>query len=674
MSRDKADTLLLLVTCALVLSPHAARLPGWVTLAGIILLAWRGWITFSGERMPPRWILLPISVLVMLGVYWSHKTFLGQEAGVTMLVLLLTLKLLEMRAKRDLFVVVFLSFFLILTNFFYSQTIATALMMMVAVVMMLTAQLSFQYTGAAPPLARRLGLGALIFGLAVPLTLVLFLLFPRIQGPLWGLPSDAHGGGRSGLSDNMAPGSISELSLSNDIAFRVKFLDPAPPRSKLYWRGPVLGQYDGRNWTPMPAHANANRGVTVRLHGAPIRYQVTLEPSGRRALFALEMPPAAPQVADNPARLAPDLQILTKEPVSQRLRYEAQSHIDFDLQPDASPAVLRTWLELPPGLNPNTLALAGRLRNEANTNGKIVDAVLKLFREEKFSYTLQPPPLGHHAVDDFLFSTRAGFCEHYASSFVVLMRAAGIPARVVTGYQGGEMNTVDGFMTIRQSDAHAWAEVWLENRGWIRVDPTAAIAPDRIERNLTSALPPSLLGGLVTFETGQNSWLAKLQLLRQNWDAVNNAWNQWVLDYTPARQKSFMQSLGFDNADWHTLTALMFAFGSLVMAVIAVPLIRNRSRIDPVDAVYLALCKRMAQRGLARAIHEGPRAYRARLTAAGSSLTPDKKAAVARFLEYYENLRYNPPRRSAAAGKASAAAMPQLKSLKQLKSLYAECR
>jgi transglutaminase-like putative cysteine protease len=667
VSRDKADTLLLLAACVLVLAPQAGHLPWWTSTACAALLVWRGWITFRGNRMPPRWILVPMAVMAMVGVYLTHKTLFGREAGVTMLVLLLAFKLLEMRARRDLFVVVFMSFFLMLTNLFYSQTIGTALLMAAAVIMMLTAQLSFQYTGAAPPLTRRLAAGARIFLLAMPLALVLFILFPRIQGPLWGLPGDAQAG-RSGLSDSMAPGNISNLALLGDIAFRVQFNDPPPPKSKLYWRGPVLGDYDGRTWTPLRSRTGFNRPLELRPRSAPVRYRVTLEPNGQRWLFALEMPLDVPRLTGNPTRFTPDLQIVARQPVSQRLRYEAASHIDFDLQPNEPPAVLNDWLKLPPGYNPGTLAFAAQLRSQSGTAIDRVNATLKFFREEKFSYTLEPPALGVHAVDDFLFSTRAGFCEHYASAFVVLMRALGIPARVVTGYQGGEINAVDGFMVVRQSDAHAWAEVWLEGRGWIRVDPTAAIAPDRIERNLTSVIPPTLLGGLVTLDGGNNSWLSRLRGMRHNWDAVTNAWNQWVLNYTPDRQRSFIQSLGFDHVDWRTLTVLMSGFGAAVMAVVALPLIRNRKNISALDKVYAALCAQMARQGCPRAVHEGPRAYRARLTAEQSPLAPGRKIAVARFLDLYEAIRYGALSASDNMGKTPSV------HISKLKSLLAECR
>jgi transglutaminase-like putative cysteine protease len=666
MSRDKADTLLLLTACALVLAPHTLHLHGWMTATCVVLLLWRAWITFRGNRMPPRWLLLPLAMLVIFFIYRSFGTLFGREPGVALVVVLLTFKLLEMRARRDLFVVVFLSFFVMLTSFFYSQTIVMALLTAASVILMLAAQLSFQYTGAAPPLKRRLGLSALIFALAVPLTLILFLLFPRIQGPLWGLPSDA-GGGKTGLSDNMAPGDITSLALSDDIAFRVRFIDLPPRPSLLYWRGPVLDQFDGRSWRQTPASQLASYTIQFKRRGEPIRYQVTLEPSGRNSLFALELAAGVPQLQGNPTRQMPDMQLLTRQPLNERTRYPASSYVDFtEVNADATPEVLRQWLRLPRGFNPLTLNFAEQLKSRSKNKEEAVATMLRYFREEKFSYTLEPPPLGKNSVDDFLFSTRAGFCEHYASAFVFLMRATGIPARVVTGYQGGEFNGVDGFMTIRQSNAHAWAEVWFEQRGWVRIDPTAAIAPGRIEFNVTRTAPTRLLGGLVTIDTGSNSLLAKLRGLRQNWDALNNAWNQWVLDYTPDRQRGLLEWLGIKDPDWSALAALMFGIGGLVMLAIGLPLTRNRPKVDPVDALYQRLCRQMATLGIERAIYEGPRDFGARLTAPGSALSPHKKAAVARFLEYYETLRYRAP--ESTGGKLPAHA------LSHLKSLLAECR
>ncbi|MGB7478890.1 MAG: DUF3488 and transglutaminase-like domain-containing protein [Burkholderiaceae bacterium] len=665
MSRDKSDTLLLLFACLLVLAPHASHLPGRATLLCALLLAWRGWITLRGNRLPSHWLLLPLAALAMAGVWLHYRTLLGRDAGVTMLVLLLAFKLLEMRARRDLFVVLFLDFFVLLTGFFYSQSIAAALWMAAALVALLAAQISFQYTGAVPPLWQRLRLGATVFALAAPLALVFFVFFPRIQGPLWGLPSDAQAG-RSGLSNRMEPGAISRLALSDDIAFRARFDGTPPPRAQRYWRGPVLGLYDGRAWSELRPPLATGQPPLFRSHAAPLRYQVTLEPHGQRWLFALEMPAAVPQIAGNPARFGEQRELLASQPITRRLRYDAVSYLDFELEPIESPLLLQPWLQLPPGRNPRTLELAHRLRRETDDGAQLAQQVLRYFRSEEFRYTLEPPPLGADGVDEFLFTTRAGFCEHYAGAFVVLMRAMDIPARVVTGYQGGDINPVDGFMTVRQSDAHAWAEIWLDGRGWTRVDPTAAVAPNRIELNLSGALPRPLLGGLLQLEAGERSWLARWQRLRAGWDAATNAWNQWVLNYGSDNQQALLRRLGIKEPDWPQLALLMALSASALLALMMAPQLLRRRKIDAADALYSALSRRMARHGLAREIHEGPRAWRRRLTAPQSPLPAATREAAAHFLQLYEALRYGPRRGDPAAERAAI--------LSRLKTLLNRCR
>lgn len=679
LSRDKVDTLMLLAACCLVLAPHAAHVAAWITGVSICMLVWRGWITFRGNRMPPRWILAPIALLIVPGVYATHQTFFGRDAGVAMLVLLLTCKLLEMRARRDLFVVICLCFFLMLTNLFYSQSFTTAVMMVAATVAILTTQLSYQYTGVVPSLKQRLKLANTIVALATPLMLVLFLLFPRIQGPLWGMPGEAPGG-RSGMSDSMSPGSIAKLSMSEEIAFRANFIDTLPPRSALYWRGVVLGAYDGRTWRPQPAGSALQArqpSITIVPKGPRTRYQVTMEASGQPWLYALEVPQQVPNVAGYTTGVTPDLQLRTNQPISQRIRYEVESVINFALQPDQDQLSLQEWLDLPPGFNPQTHAYAAQLRRQSDDNATLVRAVLTRFRDEPFRYTLEPPPLGRHGVDEFLFRTRAGFCEHYAGAFVVLMRALDIPARVVTGYQGGQINPVDNYMTVRQSDAHAWAEVWLRGQGWVRVDPTAAVAPERVEYGSSNASRRPAFGGLVPLDIGKHNLVSNLKL---RMEAMNNGWNQWVLNYTPDRQKDLLQSLGFKSTDWMMLTIVMLVTGSVVMLMIAVPLLYRRAPSDPVQTMYAKLCRRMAKRGLPRALHEGPRSYLQRLQAFDSPLPAEKRIAVACFMALYESVRYGLqsgvpgglPGAAAGEGDTSETRSERLRLIRQMTLLLAK--
>ncbi|MGI4844688.1 MAG: transglutaminase TgpA family protein [Janthinobacterium lividum] len=640
LPRDKVDTLLLLGSALLVLAPHAAHLPLWVSLLCVATLAWRGAITLRGKRMPSALVLLPIAVAAMAGIQFSYKTLLGRDAGVAMLVLLVAFKMLEMHARRDLYVVIFLCFFLVLTNFFYAQGIGTALLMVAAVLALLTTQLSFQFTGKVPPLRARLAMGARMLLFAAPIAVLLFFVFPRLGGPLWSMPGGSgsgNGSAKSGLSERMAPGQMSNLAMSDEPAFRVRFEGQVPPKAQLYWRGLVLDAFDGTAWT-RGGSIPTRSGTSLRVRGAAQRYEVTLEPSDTRWLFALEMAGHMPEVAGYQTQVSHQMELSLERPLAARVRYPMISYPDYALDGRDALDDPNQWLLLPYGYNPRALAAGIALRKEAEPARRI-EQVLRRFREQPYSYTLEPPLLGRHSVDEFLYGTRAGFCEHYSGAFVFLMRAAGIPARVVTGYQGGELNPIDGYVTVRQSDAHAWAEVWLRGRGWVRVDPTAAVAPERVRRNLAAAVerpPPfgiNALRGLAMF--GGDSLLGRL---RNALGAVDNGWNQWVLNYTPERQRGLLQSVGESLAGWRVAGLIMLGAGVLLLGRI----LYLRREHDPVEAVYSSLCKRLAHLGLARAADEGPTAYAARI-AASQQLAPPSLDAAAEFLRRYSAWRYAPP-------------------------------
>ncbi len=660
MSRDKADTLLLLGSTLLVLAPHSLHLPIWVSLLCLATLAWRAAITLGGRRMPSSKLVLPLAAAAMLGVLQTWQTILGKDPGVAMLVMLVAFKMLEMHARRDLFVVVFLCFFLALTNFFYSQSIGMGVMIALGVLALVTTQLTFQYAGTVPSLRRRVRTAASIIGLAAPLALVMFVVFPRIQGPLWGLPSDAHSG-RTGLSADMTPGNFSSLAQSETVVFRARFTDATPEQAQLYWRAIVLGNFDGRTWTRTRgpgSRPQASMPAGLATTGRTVRYDVTLEPLSTRWLYMLDMPRRIPELSMNTARMSPEFELSSGAPVDLRMRYDAESSVQYTLQGGADLPDAARWLQLPAGRNPRTLALGLALAAAHVDPAQRANAVLQRFRNETFVYTLEPPLLGDNPVDEFLFDTRAGFCEHFSSAFVVLMRAAGVPARVVTGYQGGETNPVDGYMTVRQSDAHAWAEVWLGARGWVRVDPTAAVAPERVRRSLASAIPPRppfgipALEGLIDFSTDRDGILAQL---RYHLSAVNNGWNQWVLNYTPDRQRSVVGALTAGASNWRSVAVIAVS----LLLLWGAHRLRVRRRLDPVDALYSALCKRLAQLGHARQPDEGPTAYAARL--ARANLEPARHIAIAQFLRCYSAYRYGP-----------AAPAPDL--LATMKSLLAQCR
>ena len=580
--------------------PHLEHLPWWLSLLSGALLLGRGWLWKSNSRLPARWLLALLVIAGTAGIGWQYRTLFGRDAGVALLVFFMALKPMEMHARRDGLVVIMLGFFLLLTHYFHSQSIPTGLWLLV-VATLLTAAL-IRLHGGAQPLREIFRYAALLVTQAVPFMLVFFLLFPRVQGPLWGLPQDAHAG-LTGLSDRMSPGSLNNLIQSGEIAFRAQFTSPLPDRSRLYWRGPVFDAYDGQTWraSPLSASRSANKPATVEYSGTAIAdYTITLEPHNHRWLLALDLPISLPEGS----ALWPAFETLAREPVHYRTRYAFRSALDHVANREESPRMLQQALRLPAGLNLRTRELAGEWRNALNNPEQISAAALRYFREEKFFYTLQPPLLEENAIDEFLFDTRRGFCEHYASAYVVLMRAAGIPARVVTGYQGGEINPVDGFLTVRQSDAHAWAEIWLDGKGWVRVDPTAAVAPSRIERGIGAALPVGdPLPALVRIDT---DWLLQLQRLRYRWEAVNNAWNQWILGYNPQRQREVLSKLGMDDPGWRSMASAMAVFSGLALVLVTILTLARRTRVSPEQQAWQRFCRGLERFGIRRELWEGP--------------------------------------------------------------------
>lgn len=613
-----------LVACILLVSaPHADHLPLWISTVCVALLAWRTYLTYSGNSLPPRWLLLGITVACVLAIAFTFRTLFGREVGVTLLILLSTLKLLELRAVRDATVLIYLSCFIIITNFFYSQSIPTALFMLFTLLVIMATWVNLQ-TGDLE-LKPRLRIAGVLLLQAIPLSLIIFVLFPRVQGPLWGMPQDAYAS--SGLSDTMAPGTLSKLSLSDAVAFRVAFNDKVPPREQMYWRGPVLWDFDGTNWKR--GHNATLQRPALTDTSAPVEYTVTLEPHNKPWLFALDMP----LKLSIPADIAPDFQMLSKTPVTARIRYNASSALNYRANLDEPPHQLQRALALPQGLNLRSRQLAALWREQSTGPEAVMRTALAYFGQQGFEYTLEPPLLGVNGVDDFLFTTKKGFCEHYAGSFVVLMRAAGIPARVVTGYQGGEFNALGGYYVLRQYDAHAWAEVWLQDRGWVRIDPTAAISPARVQNGLNAALPNNAT--LPFLARTQSPFLLNL---RYNLDAFTNQWNQWVLGYDTERQFAFLTRLGMEDITWQKLAMNMLAGVALLVGIFTLVMLRRLAtrQTDAVQAAWLKVCRRLEKAGLPRAPHEGAMDYAARVSAARPDLSEDIYDLAAR----YASLRY----------------------------------
>ncbi len=649
LPRDARDTLFLLCVIAWVIAPQVNVLPVWASLLAGSLLLWRGWLAWKGRPLPTRWVLAIPLILAVGGTLYTHRTILGRDAGVTLIVMLLALKMLELRARRDAMVVFFLGFFTMLSNFFFSQSLFTAAAMLVALLGLLAALVNAHMPVGRPPLALTLRTAGTMALLGAPIMAALFMLFPRMA-PLWGMPSDTMAG-RSGLSGVMKVGNIAELALDESVAMRVRFDTPngaAPPQNELYFRGPVFGAFDGVEWHPLGARggdmlqSSPGTAANLQVRGEPVRYEVTLEAHQRPWLLLLDAAATKPVISGMETLMTQDLQWFTNRPITAVVRYKAESYPQFSHGPSAPTPSLRAYTELPAGFNPRTLALAQQMRNDplidpnpARDNAEaLVNAALARLRTGGYTYSLDPGVYGQHTADEFWFDRKEGFCEHIASSFVVLMRALDIPARIVTGYQGGDRNPVDGLWTVRQSDAHAWAEVWLAGRGWVRVDPTGAVAPGRTGAFERLRVPQGALAAAMG--TVLSPGLA--QNLRAMWEAVNNSWNQWVLNYTQSRQLDLLKALGFEAPNWQDLTMVLgfliifAALGGMAWSL------WERSQHDPWLRLLARARQRLARAGLVLPPTTPPRAMAEQVQAQFGA----PAAAVADWLLRLERLRYAP--------------------------------
>lgn len=624
---DVRNVMWLLAAMVFVVAPHLLRMPYWVAIFFLAVVAWRAWIAWAAMHFPARFVTATLTIVAGASTFLQYNRIAGREAGVTLLVVMAGLKLLEMKTQREVVLSIYLGFFLVLTNFLFSQSIPLGLYMLACVWIFVAAMIGFNRVGSTPSLVQRLRPAGLLLVQALPLMVAFFILFPRATGPLWALPQDTRAGA-SGLGDSMTPGNISNLIKSDALAFRVQFEAERPPYATLYWRGPVLEDFDGATWR---MHAPDRRQPPAyERRGRLTRYAVTLEPHNKDWLFALDVPTDLPRGA----RLQPDLQVRDRAAVRERKRYELASYLDYGYGADTPAEELRRSLAFNPSRNPRTVALGRQWKRESHNEAEILQKAFQYYNRE-FTYTLEPPLLGaRDPYDGFLFDTKQGFCEHYAGSFALIMRAAGIPARIVTGYQGGEVNAVNNELVVRQADAHAWTEIWLKDRGWIRVDPTAAVSPLRVQSGVNAALGP--IGVLPTLIAADP--LGVLSRIRDSWRALNSQWDSWVVGYNSDRQREFFGNMGFPAVDWRVLGFWLLVATFLVGGAISIGLlVRDRPRRDePSLAAWNRFCAKLANVGLARAPHEGPLDYLGRVRAA----RPELEGAAEDITRRYVDARY----------------------------------
>jgi transglutaminase-like putative cysteine protease len=610
----------LLAAVVSVILPHVLRLPLWLTAMCLLCIVGRI-LVFQGRMSYPCSKLKSVLVLVMmlLVVFQYGRDAFATDSMVGVLLVGITLKLLEMHRKRDVLMVLYLCYFTVIAEFIYSQSIPIAVYMCISVLVISSAMISLNQTGEHQSVGRTVKLAAIILLQSAPLMMAFFLLFPRIS-PLWSVPVQSNSA-TTGLSDTMSPGDIGNLAQSGEVAFRVKFDGEMPPFNELYWRGLTLDNFDGREWRridrALPQRLSPDRAEElpwfrdIEYSGRRYAYNIILEPTFQNWIFTLQMP----SILDDRMRMRRDFQIESYRRITQRYSYDAISFLDFRADTDEERILRRSYTFVPADSNPRATVFGQELRTRFDSTDAIVNAVLQKFREEEFYYTLTPELLGDAPVDEFLFETREGFCEHFASSFTYLMRAAGIPSRVVTGYQGGEVNPYDDTLTVRQYDAHAWSEVWMEGRGWIRVDPTAAVAPNRINQGSNTVLQEadSFLGDEVfSLMRFRNSLL--LNDLRLRLEMIDYAWNRFVLNYDQESQFRFFSNL-FGQVTRLKIMLVLLGFLGLMVAFVAFTVFRQPAypKATPATRLYRKFCDHMASQGFPRKTGETPRNYLERM-------------------------------------------------------------
>lgn len=603
------------------LSPQVSAFVGVILVLRLAAVRWPA-------LTPNRWLLVPLTLAGLGIAFDAYFSLVGRDAGTALLAVMLALKTLELRTPRDLRALAVLFGFLLVSHFLFDQSAWLALYLGALLVADVAIMADITARPEGRPLFSALRLAGTLSLQALPLALVFFLLFPRLSAPLWDL---GHQQPRhtTGMSDSMEPGSVAELVVSGEPAFRARFDAAVPPQDRLYWRGLVLWDYDGRRWTRASPGAVPNAQPRLANAAGQIGYDLVLEPTNQRWLYALDLPLAAPDTAT----LDGDFQITAAQRLTKATRYRMVSATDYntgplDLEQEAA------GLQLPANVTPRMRNLVAGWQ-EGGGPRQVIDRALDHIRGTDFYYTLLPPPLGDNPTDQFLFETRRGFCEHYAGAFAVLMRIAGIPARIVLGYQGAERAPWGDWYLVSQAEAHAWVEVWLQGSGWVRVDPTAAIAPQRVERG--GFLDRLGAGTPLRFQLDETGVLVRaMHRMRLFAAAAGAAWQDWVLDFSLARQELMLQAVGLGHLREYGLAVAMVVVAAVVLGLLTLALVRGAARRQPLERLYQRFCERFARLGLSRRPGEGPLDYARRVATA----RPDLSEAIEAFMVPYLPARY----------------------------------
>lgn len=620
----------LLIAQALVILPHLLHVPVWLIGLWLVCATWRVQVFRMRLPFPNSWLKAALMLGSGFAVYLSRGGLVGLDAAVALLITAFILKLLEVRTRRDALVLIFLGFFSVVTSYLFEDSLLAALYSLLPVTALLAALVGLQQTRFATQPLQTLKLASRLLAQAVPLMLLLFVLFPRLE-PLWSLPQPKDKG-ITGLSSSMTPGDIAELGQSSVLAFRASFAGAIPVQSQLYWRALTLPNFDGRSWSV--SERFERQPPQWQAQGDPVNYSIIMQPSSQPWLFSLDV--GTSEQAD--IRLMSDFRLQRSTPVSRAYQYQVTSWPQALRQPQLNQRQQQEFLQLPLNGNPQTHAWAQTLRKQYPDDEALVTALLRHFNQQPYHYTLKPPLLGSDSVDEFLFSSLSGFCAHYAGAMVFTLRAAGIPARVVAGYQGGEINQTGQFVQVRQFDAHAWVEYWQRGQGWRSVDPTFQVAPERIERGLQDALQDEA-------ELFQGDFLSPLRYqhiawvnqLRMSWENLNHSWQTQILGYQRDRQQAWLKQW-FGTVDWQALGLLLVLSAGFIIAVIVLWMFKPWQRqTEPMQRLLSGFQRVLQRRGLPRRESEGLRDFYQRIQ---PQLSVEQQRAVRAFIDVYEQQHY----------------------------------
>lgn len=643
----RTSILWLLVVQSAVMVPHINRLSWWMLAIWLLCAFWR-LAMFRGEAAYPSFFLRTIVVMLgSIGIAVSFGQHGALDIAVAALIFAFSLKLIEVRQRRDLYLVFYLAFFVIAASFLYSQTLLLVAYQFLTCILVCAGLVATQQASKDRHVFHSFKIASKLSLQAVPLLLLFFFMFPRL-GPIWGV-SESSMRSKTGMSDSMSPGAIVELSRSAELVFSVDFENAVPPKQALYWRGMTYENFDGLKWTRgtgSKALIESNETLrpsladtAVKLISDPLYYEITLPPTGSNWLFLLPIADFGPQKTNYGLglTLTTDFNYETVKPAPSVSIWKVKSYLNYKIEPVLTQERYSELTKIPEDLNPRSIQLANELWNASNNVEDYARRIAKHFREEDFHYTLKPDALGEHTVDDFLFETRNGFCEHYSSATAVLFRAVGIPTRVVVGYQGGDENPVNGLIQIRQLDAHAWIEYWERGVGWQRMDPTAAVAPERVHLGLREALEAQQDEDLAFYDSVVLNDIRLLKMLRQRMDAINYAWQRSFVNFDMGRQQNVLSNwfgeITRTKMSIIMLTAMTFALGSVGLFTL------RRRKLDKRSAenkLYTTFCDRLEKMGITRKQGEAPHTFAERVVQA----RPDLSDEVLEITRLYQQIAY----------------------------------